>query len=177
MTTSLFVSGKKLRKSCAIIFKCFTIFKIHKHSIHLELYFYWSHCVVIYFFSNLALLDILDILFNKFHLESFQMYYLLLLVKVLLVIFEKNQFFFNFGMKNFFFIQKLKKNWFKSTRNQNKQTLGCSWNIQDANKNLDDDKNRDKYYKNIEDNMSFVLTSEFVVFLTKMYYVLRVGKH
>ena len=161
MTTSLFVSGKKLRKSCAIIFKCFTIFKIHKHSIHLELYFYWSHCVVIYFFSNLALLDILDILFNKFHLE----------------IFEKNQFFFNFGMKNFFFIPKLKKNWFKSTRNQNKQTLGCSWNIQDANKNLDDDKNRDKYYKNIEDNMSFVLTSEFVVFLTKMYYVLRVGKH
>ena len=157
MTTSLFVSGKKLRKSCAIIFKCFTIFKIHKHSIHLELYFYWSHCVVIYFFSNLALLDILDILFNKFHLESFQMYYLLLLVKVLLVIFEKN--------------------WFKSTRNQNKQTLGCSWNIQDANKNLDDDKNRDKYYKIIEDNMSFVLTSEFVVFLTKMYYVLRVGKH
>ena len=101
MTTSLFVSGKKLRKSCAIIFKCFTIFKIHKHSIHLELYFYWSHCVVIYFFSNLALLDILDILFNKFHLESFQMYYLLLLVKVLLVIFEKNQFFFNFGMKKF----------------------------------------------------------------------------
>ena len=60
----------------------------HEYSIHFVLYLYRIHYIIIIYFLIISFAQYKNKHFALFHLESFIMYYLLLLVQVLLEIFE-----------------------------------------------------------------------------------------